>query len=160
VPIRVDDFSPQVRRPALRWVFLGMGVLDLIRLVPEVLQFGSPKALYLQVVANDVLIGSVAVAAGIGLSRGAEWGWALGLAAWGAVASNSFLMMFALVILEPGSTRVDALIPRFAFYVASLLVVPYGIWAGFVQRHPSKPSRDSLMSWFVVGLIVSAWGFA
>lgn len=129
--METDSEAARGRRTG--WILPGFGVADLVRLPPEILVVREGGA-YLALLLLDLVIGLLAFAAGLGQIRNRPWGWGALLAAWAVLASNSLVLFLQISPwyienLKSGpSRRLGVIAPRMIFYMASLLLVPYGLW--------------------------------
>jgi hypothetical protein len=142
-------------RPALSWVMLVVGSLNLTRLIAESVEFGLFS---LQIMVPDIVLGIMAIASGVGLMRPRGWGWSLGIMTWGALGMYSIVLLslFSAVLVPPlGEGESFYLLPRVAYYGLVLLLCPYGVWAVLIQERPEKASRRILMAWLVAGLLLA-----
>jgi hypothetical protein len=102
----------------------------------------------------------MAVASGMGLRNIRPWGWSLAMVVWGALVPNCAMILDQLFGGGPAGILEGNLflIPRILFYVLSLGICPYGIWAGLGNSGQGRPSRIVLIACLTSGLVVSAGG--
>ncbi len=136
---------------------LALGMTNILLLIQQMRWGGSFDSL----AAIDGAGGLLAIAGGLGLMKPRRWGWALTMAAWGALVANAavYCWMFRLVFTEGlGEGTVD-LIPRLLFYPLVLLLSPYGVWATLCWKENDQRARKLLVICFVGAALVTlgAW---
>jgi hypothetical protein len=104
-------------------LILGLGLLGLVRFIPETMVWGLPGGgFYLRIVLLDILCAVLSITGGFGLVRAHRWAMEVACAAVGAQFSVSVLWMIHFL---PWVGRSGEALPRLMFYGITLLLSPY-----------------------------------
>jgi len=156
----MDEQTAGRHRTIVARLTIALGTFGMFRIIPELLGvifwLKLPiNRIYAAILVLDVTLGVGALAGGWVLRRSSKRGWVGIAAAWGAVAANSAVMALLLFRLEYRDFRLGKegllLLPRTAFYLASLLAVPYVLWASFTASRSGFMFRVLVAS--MVGLL-------
>lgn len=128
---------------------LGLGLACLIRFVPELAMTESWPALYLTYIGLDFAGGALAIAGGIGLMKPRRWGWAVTMAAWGALSMNAGFVLTRM--FDGVGEGCFLFLPRLLFFPLVLLMAPYGLWAVLIKPNEERGPRLLLILWFTIG---------
>jgi len=148
-PIRDASLRP------LGVVVMAIGVLGLVRLVPEFVSFRKHlSSTYCFILMADVALSGLSLGAGLGMHRGWKYGATLTcLAAGGAALVNALVLLGWLGLRNLDTIRggywhgILVIAPRMVYYVLTLGFWPYGIRIAF----KSLPQAGRLRWAFLVG---------
>jgi len=139
---------------------LALGVIGLVRLIPELHELQSSKTVYWIVVVLDTVLSAMTISAGQGLRRGSPWAPRLALWATGLVLTTSLgwgVLLTPEVVrgLEYYRSSYNwVLVPRLLFYMIAIVFIPYAFWV--IVASAPKESRKSYRLTFGSSLFVGA----
>jgi hypothetical protein len=145
-----------------RWI-TAIGVVGLVRLVPEVMQIGSTNNTYSQILIVDMGGALFAIMAGVALWREAGWSPSAAVSAGGALLMNS-VVLFLLLGSEvwdhwkSGSRSLGqgkVLAPRLLFHAIMIGFWPYAFRV-LIKAAEAAPTRlRNLWIWLAGSLVLS-----
>jgi hypothetical protein len=134
---------------------VALGIIGIVRVIPEMLQLSRTRPLYWMVAILDVAFAVLMILAGEGLRREKDWGsrWAPRVAGlvlgtslgWGVLLTSDILRNFAAL---HGQWMILA--PRLFFYLIAIAFLPYG--ARVMIRSASSDMRRSRMIGLAEGM--------
>ena len=145
-----------VALPRLGKFVLALGIIGLIRLLPEIYETGRIQRIYALLVTVDAILGVATGVAGEGLMRGKPWAPKLAISTAGVVLSTSLGLGFLIVRFsdaERDLLSVDIL-SRLLYYVMAVAFWPYAVRALILAAPPGawRPLMRSFIIWLVAGL--------
>lgn len=160
----MDEQAADRHRTIVARLTIALGLFGIIRVIPELVAvlFWAKESInrrYAGVLVLDVALGVWALTGGWAMRRNSRWGWPTTTFGWAAVAANSILI--SLVMIPDELRRSDSkemiwLLPRTTFYIASLLTVPYVLWASFTVQRMGLWFKVFVAS-VVVILVIAFW---
>lgn len=142
-------------QPRLGKLLLALGVIGLIRLLPEILQLSRISHDFALIVTMDAVLAFATAAAGEGLWHGKKWAPKLALRTAGVVLATSIGMVVLMVRYMAAHPGVDILgIARLLYYALAIALWPYGVRTVIVSApEPSRKSmKVSFFLWLVFGI--------
>jgi hypothetical protein len=139
--------------PRLGKLILALGIIGLLRLLPEALQASRIHRIYALVLTVDAVLAMGTAVAGEGLIRGKPWAPKLALRMAGVLLSTSVGLgaFIARTITANWSLAGVDILARMLYYVIALVFWPYGIRTLLLGAPP-----DARHSWkwnFIVSLL-------
>ena len=141
--------------PRLGKFLLALGVIGLIRLIPEVLQISKVFHIHAMFFTIDAVLALMTAAAGEGLRHGKGWAPKLAMRAAGVMLSTSVGMMVFIVhwLTEHRFRMFDPhVVSRMLYYVLAVAFWPYAVRTVIVAA--PEASRAALKASFIIWLIL------
>lgn len=143
------------------WITFVLGVVDVVRCIPEALTvWGQMNLVYFGVLCSDFAAAILALIAGSGLRKQRQWAWEPAAVCWGVLSGNSAVLLMKVLpafVREIGRGY-DWLIfaPRIIFYSASLLLLPYVLRVLWTEPPEGRPTNRQLFGWISLGAVAGA----
>jgi hypothetical protein len=143
--------------PRLGKIVLAIGIIGLVRLIPEMLQIPQNSRAYALIATMDAVLALATGAAGEGLWHGKSWAPKLALRTAAIVLGTSTIFVVLIVRFLIEHRGLDALgLARLLYYVLVVAFWPYGVRTLIVAA-PAE-SRKSLAFRFVLWLLFGTLG--
>src|SRR5688572_24768435 len=119
--------APQ--HPGLGKVMVALGLVGLVRLLPEILQIGRTSQYYAMLVTADAVLAVLTGAAGEGLWKGKPWAPRLALRTGGVLLATSLGLglLMAPILVSPGGVLRLGILARLLYYAVSVAFWPYAV---------------------------------
>jgi len=142
--------------PRLGKFVLALGIIGLVRMLPEALQASRFQRVYAVVMTVDAILAIATGVAGDGLMQGKPWAPKLALRTAGVVLSTSVgLGMFIVRTVAANWDLFDVgILSRMLYYVIAIVFWPYGVRT-LIRAAPADAWRSWMLNfilWLVAGI--------